>query len=132
MEFFYGVGGVEGAGGVLGLGEVGELGGYEGGGGLGVGEARRRPVAKAEIIAEGARRAGSIRALLQLRREGRRRGQTPLGDAVMKSLMDAVTHCLGHVDLVSKDRRRLDSKTGGRGPAQSPQPAFDCCRPARP
>ena len=37
LEFFYGVGGVEGAGGVFGEGEVGELGGDEGGGGLGGG-----------------------------------------------------------------------------------------------
>jgi ArsR family transcriptional regulator len=55
----------------------------------------------------------------------------PLGDDVLKVLMGAVTHCLCHVEVVGKDRRRLDLKTGSCGPANSPHPAFDCCRPPR-
>jgi ArsR family transcriptional regulator len=55
----------------------------------------------------------------------------PLGDAVMKSLMGAVTHCLCHVELVSRDRQRLETKTGCCAPAESQHPSFDCCRPPR-
>lgn len=55
----------------------------------------------------------------------------PLADAVMKSLMSAVTHCLCHVDAVGKDRQRLDAKTGCCAPASSQHPSFECCRPAR-
>ena len=55
----------------------------------------------------------------------------PLADAVMKSLMGAVTHCLCHVDAVGKDRQRLDTKTGCCGPVSSLHPTFECCRPPR-
>src|SRR5204862_6672305 len=55
----------------------------------------------------------------------------PLDDAVLKSLMSAVTHCLGHVEAVGKDRQRLDSKTGSCGPLRSGHPTFECCRPPR-
>jgi ArsR family transcriptional regulator len=52
-------------------------------------------------------------------------------DAVMRALMGTVTHCLGHMDVVGRDRQRLNAKTGCCGPARSPRPAFDCCRPPR-
>ena len=52
----------------------------------------------------------------------------PLGDTVMKSLMGAVAHCLCHVELVGKDRQRLDTKTGCCAPADPQKPSFDCCR----
>jgi ArsR family transcriptional regulator len=55
----------------------------------------------------------------------------PLGDTVMKVLMSAVTHCLCHVESVSKDRQRLETKTGCCAPANSRHPSFDCCRPSR-
>jgi len=56
----------------------------------------------------------------------------PLGDTVMRSLLSAVTHCLGHVETVGKDRHRLEAKRGAGVPAQSqPHPLFECCRPAR-
>jgi ArsR family transcriptional regulator len=55
----------------------------------------------------------------------------PLEDSVMKALMGAVTHCLCHVEVVGKDRQRLDVLTGACGPARPLQPAFDCCGPAR-
>jgi ArsR family transcriptional regulator len=55
----------------------------------------------------------------------------PLGDAVMKSLLATVTHCLGHVDVVSRDRQRLQASTGCCTPADSRLPAFECCRPPR-
>ena len=50
----------------------------------------------------------------------------PLGDSAMKVLMNAVTHCLCHVDAVSKDRRRLEKKTGCCAPGASPS-GFECC-----
>jgi ArsR family transcriptional regulator len=56
----------------------------------------------------------------------------PLQDGVMKALMGAVTHCLCHVDLVGKDRQRLDAKTGRCSPARPSPPAFECCEPIRP
>lgn len=55
----------------------------------------------------------------------------PLEDAVMQSLLSAVTHCLCHVDAVGKDRQRLDARTGCCGPARLGHPVFDCCRPPR-
>ena len=55
----------------------------------------------------------------------------PAADAVLKSLMSAVTHCLCHVDAVDKDRQRLDAKTGCCGPVSSVHPMFECCRPPR-
>src|SRR5215212_11313039 len=36
----------------------------------------------------------------------------PMGDAVMRVLMSAVTHCLCHCDSITKDRRRLEVQTG--------------------
>ena len=55
----------------------------------------------------------------------------PLGDAVLEGLMSAVAHCLCHVDVVGKDRQRLDARTGGCGPLRARPPTFECCRPAR-
>jgi ArsR family transcriptional regulator len=55
----------------------------------------------------------------------------PLEDAVMRSLMDTVRHCLGHVDLIGKDRRRLETATGCCTPVSAAPPSFDCCRPSR-
>jgi ArsR family transcriptional regulator len=55
----------------------------------------------------------------------------PLPDGVMKSLMDAVSHCLCHVDVITRDRQRLESKTGRGTPAFSRHPSFECCRPPR-
>ena len=55
----------------------------------------------------------------------------PLGDSVMKSLMGAVTHCLCHVDVITRDRQRLETKAGCCAPVQAHPPSFDCCRPPR-
>jgi ArsR family transcriptional regulator len=53
----------------------------------------------------------------------------PLEDAVMRVLMAAVTHCLCHCDVVTKDRRRLDAETGccTTGVARS---NLECCAPS--
>ena len=51
----------------------------------------------------------------------------PLGDTVMKVLMETVTHCLCHVEVVGKDRQRLEKKTGGCA-TRTATSSFECCR----
>jgi ArsR family transcriptional regulator len=53
----------------------------------------------------------------------------PLDEPVMRVLMSAVTHVLCHCDAVTKDRQRLEMKTGCCVPAGSAH--FECCPPAR-
>ena len=55
----------------------------------------------------------------------------PVGDAVMKGLMGAVTHCLCHVDAVTSDRQRLNARTGCCAPADPQELALECCQPPR-
>jgi hypothetical protein len=45
----------------------------------------------------------------------------------MKVLMEAVTHCLCHVEVVGKDRQRLEKKTGCCAPRTAAS-GFECCR----
>jgi ArsR family transcriptional regulator len=52
----------------------------------------------------------------------------PLTDSAMKVLMNAVTHCLCHVESVTRDRQRLERKTGC-SPAPGAPGGFECCRP---
>jgi ArsR family transcriptional regulator, arsenate/arsenite/antimonite-responsive transcriptional repressor len=53
----------------------------------------------------------------------------PLDDAVMRVLMSAVTHCLGHCDSITKDRQRLESQTGCCTPAMA-RSNLECCAAA--
>jgi hypothetical protein len=55
----------------------------------------------------------------------------PMADPVMKALMGVVTHCLSHVEVVGRDRQRLDANTGNCGPARPSPPVFECCRGGR-
>ena len=49
-------------------------------------------------------------------------------DPVVRTIRDAVTHALGHVDTVRKDSERLERKTGCCAPAPSAtRPALACC-----
>jgi ArsR family transcriptional regulator len=52
----------------------------------------------------------------------------PLDDAVMRVLMSAVTHCLGHCDAVAKDRERLEAQTGCCTPSTA-RSNLECCAP---
>jgi ArsR family transcriptional regulator len=70
------------------------------------------------------RRAG----LVETRKEGLwvhyRLASPP--DAVTRTLLDAVCHCVGHLTTVSQDGRRLEKKTGCCASTQ-PAPTFSCC-----
>ena len=53
----------------------------------------------------------------------------PLDEPVMRVLMSAVTHVLGHCESVSRDRERLEAQTGCCVPGPSSQ--LECCVPKR-
>jgi ArsR family transcriptional regulator, arsenate/arsenite/antimonite-responsive transcriptional repressor len=53
-------------------------------------------------------------------------------DPVLATILQAVTHALGHVDAVRRDTRALEKTTGCVLPPQACQPCFDCCAPRRP
>jgi ArsR family transcriptional regulator, arsenate/arsenite/antimonite-responsive transcriptional repressor len=50
----------------------------------------------------------------------------PLEDAVMRVLMSAVTHSLGHCDAIAKDRQRLQAQTGCCTPNMA-RSNLECC-----
>jgi ArsR family transcriptional regulator, arsenate/arsenite/antimonite-responsive transcriptional repressor len=53
-------------------------------------------------------------------------------DPVLATIVQAVTHALGHVDAVRRDARALARTTGCVLPPQACQPSFDCCAPRTP
>ena len=53
-------------------------------------------------------------------------------DPVLATILQAVTHALGHVDSVRRDTRALEKTTGCAMPPQRCQPSFDCCAPRKP
>lgn len=77
------------------------------------------------------------RHLASLRKAGlvdsRREGQwvyyrlAMLPDDTLRTLVDAVTHCVGHSDTVARDRKRLEVETGSCCTVDSAPPALDCC-----
>jgi ArsR family transcriptional regulator, arsenate/arsenite/antimonite-responsive transcriptional repressor len=73
------------------------------------------------------RRAG----LVETRREGLwvhyRLADSP--DTLVKTMLQAVTHALGHVDLVRRDTVALHDKNGCCLPVTQTLPAFACCDP---
>ena len=70
------------------------------------------------------------KGLVQTRKEGLWVHYTlaPLEDAVMRVLMSAVTHCLGHCDAITRDRQRLEAQTGCGAPGV-PRSNLECCAP---
>lgn len=48
-----------------------------------------------------------------------------LEEPVMRVLMSAVTHVLGHCEAIENDRQRLESQTGCCVPSSSSR--FECC-----
>ena len=52
-------------------------------------------------------------------------------DPVVATMLQAVTHALGHVDAVRRDTRALEKTTGCIVPPPACQPSFDCCAPRK-
>ena len=75
------------------------------------------------------RRAG----LVSTRREGLwiHYSLAPQTDPVLATIVQSVTHVLGHVDAVRRDTRALEKATGCAVPPQACQPSFDCCSPRK-
>ena len=67
--------------------------------------------------------------LVEARREGlwMHYGLTTMPDAVSGTLVDAVTHCIGHADTIARDRKRLEKATGCCVTQAGSQPALACC-----
>ena len=51
-------------------------------------------------------------------------------DAILSTIQRAVTHVLGHLEIVRKDAGRLRKKTGCCIPETADAPTFACCSPA--
>jgi ArsR family transcriptional regulator len=49
-------------------------------------------------------------------------------EGVTQTLLDAVYHCIGHLQTIAKDAKRLEKKTGCCTVAQQ-APSFECCAP---
>ena len=50
----------------------------------------------------------------------------PQRDEVTRTLVETVSHCIGHLSTVAKDRQRLEKETGCCAVAQQ-APNFSCC-----
>jgi len=51
-------------------------------------------------------------------------------DAALRTLVNTVTHCAGHADTVTRDRRRLEIATGCCCVIDGRPPAVSCCTPS--
>jgi ArsR family transcriptional regulator len=49
-------------------------------------------------------------------------------DPILRTIQQAVTHALGHVDAIHRDAGRLQKKTGCCAPPLRGTPTFACCR----
>ena len=67
--------------------------------------------------------------LVEARRQGLwvHYGLSKMPDAVSGTLVEAVTHCVGHADTIARDRKRLESATGCCVTQADAQPALSCC-----
>ena len=76
------------------------------------------------------RRAGLV--------DGRREGlwvyyrMATLPDDILRTLVEAVTHCAGHVETVERDRKRLEQATGCCCVVDACPPQLSCCAGAPP
>ena len=71
------------------------------------------------------RRAG----LVEARRDGMwvHYSLNKMRDELLSTVVETVTHCVGHVETVTKDRKRLTNATGCCTAEVSTQPAITCC-----
>jgi len=53
-------------------------------------------------------------------------------DPVLATILQAVTHGLGHLESVRRDTRALEKTTGCAVPPPACQPSLDCCAPRKP
>ena len=53
-------------------------------------------------------------------------------DAILATIQRAVTHVLGHVEIVRRDAARLQKKTGCCLPQHADAPTFACCAAVEP
>ena len=69
--------------------------------------------------------------LVEARREGLwvHYGLAKMRDAVLGTLVDTVTHCIGHADTIARDRKRLERATGCCAVQADSQPSLSCCAP---
>ncbi len=51
-------------------------------------------------------------------------------DAVLRTILDAVTHCLGHVPTAARDSERLQKLTGCCSVTETQRPELSCCTSA--
>lgn len=74
------------------------------------------------------RRAG----LVEARREGlwMHYRLADARDPLVRTIRDAVTHTLAHVDTVKRDANRLQTRTGCCLPDMSARPVLACCAPS--
>jgi ArsR family transcriptional regulator len=77
------------------------------------------------------------RHLAYLRRSGlvdtRREGLwihyrlAPIEDPVVRTLFDSAVHCLGHIETIARDRKRLEKATGCCAIETTAAPQIACC-----
>lgn len=51
----------------------------------------------------------------------------PMADPVVRTLVDGALHCLGHVETITRDRRRLEKETGCCPVEATALPQSTCC-----
>jgi ArsR family transcriptional regulator len=53
-----------------------------------------------------------------------------LPDDILQTLVAAVTHCAGHVETITRDRKRLEKATGCCCVVETCRPELACCAPS--
>jgi ArsR family transcriptional regulator len=51
----------------------------------------------------------------------------PIADPVVRTLVDGALHCLGHVETIARDRKRLERETGCCPVESAAAPQAACC-----
>ena len=67
--------------------------------------------------------------LVDARREGLwvHYGLAKMSDVVAATLVESVTHCIGHADTIERDRKRLERATGCCVVSPDSRPGLSCC-----
>ena len=51
----------------------------------------------------------------------------PVDDPVVRTMFDSAVHCLGHIETVARDRKRLEKETGCCPVENTAVPQVACC-----